>query len=105
MVPEPRNPTRPRRQESMNSTEIAPVEASPAKGSAQAALTLVVLAPLIAEVMSGSTRLSYIFVFIPEMMVWGCGALVIRELVRRWGGGGLSLLLGGLGLAMAQEFL
>jgi hypothetical protein len=39
------------------------------------------------------------------MMVWGCGALIIRELVRRWGGGGTSLLLGGLGLAMAQEFI
>ena len=69
------------------------------------ALTLVVLAPFIAEVLSGSTRLSYIFVFIPEMMVWGCGALVIRELVRRWGGGVTSMLTFGLALAVAQEFL
>ena len=46
--------------------------------------TLVFLAPVIAEVLSGSTRTSILFVLIPEMMVWGVGALLCRELVRRW---------------------
>jgi hypothetical protein len=68
-------------------------------------LTLIVLAPGIAEVLSGATRMSVIFVLVPEMMVWGCGALLIRETVRRWNGGWTSLLLMGLGLAIAEEFI
>lgn len=67
--------------------------------------TLVLLAPLIAEVLSGSTRLSFIFAFIPETMVWGCGALLCRELVRRWRAGTTSLLLLGLALSVAEEFV
>ncbi len=70
-----------------------------------AALTLVFLAPFIGEVLSGATRLSFIFAFIPEMMVWGCGALIIRETVRRWSAGWTSMLLLGLGLSIAEEFL
>jgi hypothetical protein len=69
------------------------------------ALTLIVLAPGIAEVSSGATRLSFIFVFFSEMMVWGCGALIIRELVRRWHAGWTSMLLLGLCLSIAEEFL
>jgi hypothetical protein len=68
-------------------------------------LSLLVLSPLIGEVLSGATRLSYLFVLIPEIMVWGCGALLCREIVRRWGGDGTSLLLCGLALAVAEEFI
>ncbi len=67
--------------------------------------TLVLLAPLVAEVLSGSTRLSFIFAYIPETMVWGCGALLCRELVRRWRAGTTSLLLLGLALSVAEEFV
>jgi hypothetical protein len=67
--------------------------------------TLVFLAPVIAEVLSGSTRTSILFVLIPEMMVWGVGALLCRELARRWRAGGVSLLLLGLALSVAEEFL
>ncbi len=67
--------------------------------------TLILLAPLIAEVLNGATRLSVLFAFIPETMVWGCGALLCRELVRRWRAGGVSLLLLGLGLSIAEEFV
>ena len=67
------------------------------------ALTLMVLAPVIAEVLSGATRLSYILALIPEILVWGGGALLIRELVRRWGGGWWSVVLLGIGLAVAEE--
>src|SRR3984893_12461279 len=67
--------------------------------------TLILLAPFIAEVLSGSTRLNVLFVYIPEVMVWGVGALLCRELVRRWRAGGTSLLLLGLALSIAEEFL
>ncbi|MGA3046449.1 MAG: hypothetical protein ABSD67_07475 [Terracidiphilus sp.] len=67
--------------------------------------TLLILAPLIAEVLSGSTRISFIFVFIPEVMVWGVGALLARELVRRWRAGAVSLLSLGLALSIAEEFI
>src|SRR5580704_14294446 len=68
-------------------------------------LTLLLLSPFIAEVLSGSTRTSILFVYIPEVMVWGVGALLCRELVRRWRAGGTSLLLLGLGLSIAEEFI
>lgn len=69
------------------------------------ALTLVFLAPFIAEVLSGATKVSILFAFVPEMMVWGCGALLIRETVRRWRGGWPSLLLLGLCLSIAEEWI
>lgn len=66
---------------------------------------LLLLSPFITEVLSGSTRTSVLFVFVPEMMVWGVGALLCRELVRRWRAGGASLLLLGMGLSIAEEFI
>ena len=67
--------------------------------------TLLILSPVIGEVLSGSTRLSFLFVLIPEVMVWGGGALLCRELVRRWRGGAPSLVLLGLALSIAEEFI
>jgi len=67
--------------------------------------TLLFLSPFIAELLSGSTRTSILFVFIPELMVWGVGALLGRELVRRWRAGGTSLLFLALALSIAEEFL
>jgi hypothetical protein len=67
--------------------------------------TLLLLSPLIGEVMSGATRLSYIVVLVPEIMVWGCATLVIREAVRRWRAGWTSMLLLGLALSVAEEFI
>ncbi len=67
--------------------------------------TLLILAPFIAEVLSGATRTSVLFVLIPEVMVWGVGALFCRELVRWWGAGGLSLVTLGLALSVAEEFI
>lgn len=91
----------------MNITSAKPYSvSSPAtRRTMLPALTLIFLAPVIAEVLSGATRLSYIFVLIPEMMVWGCGALIIREVVRRWNAGGTSMLLLGLALSVAEEFI
>ena len=67
--------------------------------------TLLLLSPFIAEVLSGSTRTSILFVYVPEIMVWGVGALFCRELVRRWRAGGVSLLLLGMALSIAEEFI
>jgi hypothetical protein len=66
---------------------------------------LLLLAPLISEVLFGATRLSAIFVLIPEVLTWGCGALLAREWVRRWNRGWPSLLSMGLALAVAEEWV
>lgn len=66
---------------------------------------LLFLSPFISEVLYGATRLSVIFVLIPEILTWGCGALLIRECVRRWHKGWQSLLLMGLALAVAEELV
>jgi hypothetical protein len=83
--------------------------ATPADGGASsirlAIVSLLLLSPLIGEVLSGATRMSFIFVLIPEIMVWGCGALLIREAVRRWRGGWISTLSLGLALSVAEEFI
>lgn len=66
---------------------------------------LLFLSPFISEVLYGATRVSVIFVLIPEILTWGCGTLLIRECVRRWHKGWQSVLLMGLALAMAEEFV
>jgi hypothetical protein len=67
--------------------------------------TLVILSPVIAEILNGSTRLSTLFAFVPEVLTWGCGALLCRELVRRWNAGWVSLAALGLALAVAEEIV
>jgi hypothetical protein len=69
------------------------------------AFTLALLAPLLAEILPGATRFSAIFVFPIEVCVWGIGAVLIRETVRRKGLGWPSLLLLALVLAVAEECL
>lgn len=67
--------------------------------------TLMLLAPVIGEVLIGSTRLSVLFVLIPEVLVWGVGALLCRELARRWQAGWVSLATLGVALAVGEEFV
>ena len=78
---------------------------SPSVKRAGPAWTLVLLAPLIAEVLPGATRISSIFVFPIEMAIWGGGALLIRAAVRRWQLGWLNMLLLAFALSIAEEFL
>jgi hypothetical protein len=68
-------------------------------------IALILLAPIVAEVLSGTTRASFIFVLIPEAMVWGCGTLMIRETVRRLQLGWQSFVLLGMALSVAEEFV
>jgi hypothetical protein len=96
----------------MTQTDLSPgtvkkvSSARPNMGSgAGPAFALALLAPIIAEVLSGATRMSFIFALIPEVMVWGCGALIIREVVRRRHLPWTSMLLMGLGLSIAEEFV
>src|SRR5476649_1982981 len=67
------------------------------------AFTLVLAAPLLAEILPGATRFSSIFVLPIEICVWGGGALLIRYAVRRWQLGWCNMLL--LALAVAEECL
>jgi hypothetical protein len=69
-------------------------------------LALVILAPVCAEVLPGFTRITALpFALLPEIGIWGCGALLIRDLVRRRGLGWPSLLLLGVALAIVEEFV
>jgi hypothetical protein len=67
------------------------------------ALTLVLLAPIISELLYGGTRVSYLYALAPEIGIWGCGALLIRYVARRRGLGWFSILLLALALAIAEE--
>jgi hypothetical protein len=63
------------------------------------------LAPLVAELLPGATRISAIFVLPIEILIWGSGAVLIREAVRRWKLGWLNLLLLAAALSVAEECL
>ncbi len=78
--------------------------AVPAPRSRRAAVAaLVVLSPVISELLYGGTRISYLFALVPEIMVWGCGTLLIREVVRQRRRGWISMGLLALALAVAEE--
>jgi len=66
---------------------------------------LLLLSPFIGEVLSGATRLSFLFAYLSEIMVWGCGALLIREVVRRWQGTWTTMLPLAMALSVAEEFV
>jgi hypothetical protein len=73
------------------------------------ALTLMVMAPLIAEVLPGATRFSALLgfpaIFVMEVLIWGTGAVLARYLVRRFRLGWFNLILLALALAVAEECL
>lgn len=79
------------------------IHAKPKNGAA--VLTLLIAAPLIMEVLPGYTRFSSLFVFPIEVCVWGGGALLIRYAVRKGNLHWTALLLLGLALSVAEEFL
>ena len=68
-------------------------------------LTLLILSPVLAEVLFGMTRISTIFVLIPQVGTWGCAALIIREIARRRGQGWGTILGLGIAVALAEECL
>lgn len=66
-------------------------------------LTLLLAAPVVSELLSGSVRITTLFILIPTTGVWGCAALLIRELAHRRGRTWRSVLMLGLALAVAEE--
>src|SRR5262245_4920828 len=74
------------------------------KGRRWAALTLLVLTPLIAELSFGSTPLHLAWLLLPILIpIYGAGVLLIREVVCRAGGGWPSLILLGLAYELVED--
>ncbi|NBE98583.1 hypothetical protein FE391_33195 [Nonomuraea sp. KC401] len=76
---------------------------SPVKGRKRAAWTLVALAPICAEMTFGALPLSMIWVLPLLVPMYGAGVLLIREAVRRAGGGWPSLLVLALVYELAED--
>jgi hypothetical protein len=70
------------------------------------ALALFLIAPLFGEMISGSTPLNeYVnpVTFITLSLLYGCGAIIVRELVVRWRAGWQGLLLLGVAYGIYEE--
>jgi len=74
-------------------------------GRAAPVVTLLLLSPVIAEVLFGATRVTTLFVLLPQIGTWGCAALIIRDVARRRRRGWLAILLLGIALAVAEEWV
>ena len=69
-------------------------------------ITLLILAPLLGEMISGSSPPSEYFqpiTFLLLTMLYGTGAVIIREIVRRWEKGWVSILLMGMAYGIFEE--
>jgi hypothetical protein len=75
------------------------------RGRARPVTFLLFLAPLVAEVLWGSTTITNIAVYLIQIGLYGGGAVLIREVVRRWGGGWPSILLLGAAYGAIEEGL
>jgi hypothetical protein len=68
-------------------------------------LVLLVPAPVVAEVLFGATPISRLGGLLPDIAVYGCGALLIRELARRRGLGWLWIAALGVAYGVVEEGL
>jgi hypothetical protein len=75
------------------------------RGRAWPVVFLLLLAPLVAEVLWGTTTVSEFPVYLIQIGLYGGGAILIREVVRRWGGGWPSILLLGAAYGAIEEGL
>jgi hypothetical protein len=64
---------------------------------------LLLFPAVIAELLFGAIRITTLFALIPATGAWGCGALLIRDLVRRGKRGWVSIGLLAAALALAEE--
>jgi len=72
----------------------------------RAVFLLLILAPICGEVMSSSQPPLEFFQpvnIVLQMSLYGCGALLVREIVRRWNQGWLSIFLLGLAYGIYEE--
>jgi hypothetical protein len=67
------------------------------------ALLLVALAPIVAEFLLGDFTIKSLPIAIVLMPLYGCGALLIREIARRTGRGWPTMILLGVAYALAEE--
>ena len=72
-------------------------------------VTLFVIAPILAEVLPGATP-PIVFLLVPPVAIWetllyGCGALLVRQLARRWNGGWWTVLVLGAAYGLIEEGL
>ncbi|KAA2261064.1 hypothetical protein F0L68_18540 [Solihabitans fulvus] len=74
-------------------------------GNRWAALTLVAVAPSVAELTLGTVPMRMLWLVLLYVPIYGAGVLLVRELVRRAGGGWLSVLLLGLAYGLVEEGL
>jgi hypothetical protein len=74
-------------------------------GARRAALALMLIAPAAAELTLGTVKLKMAWLILLYVPIYGAGVLLIRELVRRTGGGRASLLLMGLVYGLVEEGL
>lgn len=75
------------------------------RGRARPVMFLLFLAPLIAEVLWGTTTVTGSAGYFAQIGLYGGGALLIREVVCRWGGGWPSILLLGAAYGAIEEGL
>ena len=68
-------------------------------------IVLLVLSPVIGEVLFGATRITTLFVLLPQIGTWGCAALIIRDMAKRRRRGWHAVLVLGIALAIAEECL
>ncbi|MEV7628285.1 hypothetical protein [Actinoplanes sp. NPDC089786] len=82
-----------------------PAVPDPRPRNLKAAGLLVLAAPLVAEVSLGNIPLDMAWVVLFFIPIYGGGALLIREVVRRTGGGIANLLLMGVAYGLVEEGL
>ncbi|WP_433241377.1 hypothetical protein [Actinomadura nitritigenes] len=85
-------------------SETAPPSRT-APRSRRAAWTLVFVAPAVAELTLGTVPVRMFWLVLLYVPVYGAGVLLIRELVRRFGGGWSSVLAMGLVYGLVEEGL
>ncbi|BCY07653.1 hypothetical protein [Actinoplanes sp. L3-i22] len=83
----------------------APVPADTRPRNRKAAWTLILLAPVIAELMLGNIPVGQLWAFPIFIPIYGAGSLLIREVTRRTGRGLPTMLLLGLAYGLVEEGL
>ncbi|WP_405161951.1 hypothetical protein OG203_37450 [Nocardia sp. NBC_01499] len=66
-------------------------------------VTLLLLSPFVAELLLGDVAITSVFIFVIFIPLYGCGALLIREVVRRTGRGWPSIALLAFAFGVIEE--
>jgi MFS family permease len=88
-----------------NSVRAKPQSASNKWRTIAPLATLIFLSPVLVELLPGIIRVSFLWLLVPEMAVYGVAAVLIREAARRLHRGWATILLLGIAYAVAEECL